>query len=59
MMVGPVGYTVTNNHVVEGAQKVTVAPSDGGGFAATMIGTNAQTDLAVVKIDASNLTYTC
>lgn len=50
------GYIVTNNHVVEGAQKVTVTLSDGSAFAVTIVGTDAQTDLAVVKIDASNLT---
>jgi len=51
------GYIVTNNHVVEGAQKVTMTLSDGSAFAATVVGTDAQTDLAVVKIDASNLAY--
>jgi serine protease Do len=49
------GYVVTNNHVVEGAQKVTVTLSDGSAFEATIVGTDEQTDLAVVKIDASNL----
>jgi len=57
MVVSPDGYIVTNNHVVEGAQKVTVTLSDGSVFAATIVGTDAQTDLAVVKIDASNLAY--
>jgi serine protease Do len=51
------GYIVTNNHVVEGAQKVTVTLSDGSAFEATIVGTDAQTDLAVVKIDANNLSY--
>lgn len=51
------GYIVTNNHVVEGANKVTVTLSDGSTFAATVVGTDAQTDLAMVKIDANNLTY--
>ncbi|MDH4268779.1 MAG: trypsin-like peptidase domain-containing protein [Dehalococcoidia bacterium] len=51
------GYIVTNNHVVEGAQKVTVTLSDGNAFEATVVGSDAQTDLAVVKIDASNLAY--
>jgi len=51
------GYIVTNNHVVEGAQKVTVTLSDGSVYDATIIGTDAQTDLAVVKVDASNLSY--
>jgi serine protease Do len=51
------GYIVTNNHVVEDADKVTVTLSDGRTFEATIVGTDAQTDLAVVKIDASNLDY--
>jgi len=51
------GYIVTNNHVVEGAQKVTVTLSDVSAFTATVVGTDAQTDLAVVKIDATNLSY--
>ena len=51
------GYIVTNNHVVEGAQKVTVTLNDGSAFAATVVGTDSQTDLAVVKIDAANLDY--
>jgi serine protease Do len=51
------GYIVTNNHVVEGAQKVTVTLSDGSAFEATIVGTDAQTDLAVVKINAGNLSY--
>ena len=57
IIVSPDGYIVTNNHVVEDAQKVTVTLSDGSAFAATIVGTDAQTDLAVVKIDASNLAY--
>jgi S1-C subfamily serine protease len=51
------GYIVTNNHVVEDAEKVTVTLNDGRTFDATVVGTDAQTDLAVVKIDASNLSY--
>jgi serine protease Do len=51
------GYIVTNNHVVEGADKVTVTLSNGSAYEATIVGTDAQTDLAVVKIDASNLNY--
>jgi serine protease Do len=57
IIISPDGYIVTNNHVVEGAQKVTVTLSDGSVFDATIVGTDAQTDLAVVKIDASNLAY--
>ena len=51
------GYIVTNNHVVEGANKVTVTVSDGRAFDATIVGTDPQTDLAVVKIDVSDLAY--
>jgi serine protease Do len=57
MVISPDGYIVTNNHVVEGAQKVTVTLNDGSVFPATVVGTDAQTDLAVVKIDASDLAY--
>jgi serine protease Do len=57
MIISPDGYIVTNNHVVEGAEKVTVTLSDGSTFDANIVGTDAQTDLAVVKIDASNLSY--
>ena len=57
IIISPDGYIVTNNHVVEGAQKVTVTLSDGSVFGATTVGTDAQTDLAVVKIDASDLAY--
>jgi serine protease Do len=49
------GYIVTNNHVVENASKVTVGLSDKRQFDATIVGTDPLTDLAVVKIDASNL----
>jgi serine protease Do len=57
IIVSPDGYIVTNNHVVEDAQTVTVTLSDGKAFVATVVGTDGQTDLAVVKIDASNLSY--
>jgi serine protease Do len=57
IIISPDGYIVTNNHVVEGAEKVTVTLSEGNAFEATVVGSDAQTDLAVVKIDASNLSY--
>lgn len=50
------GYILTNNHVVEKATKVTVGLSDRRTFSAKVIGTDPLTDLAVVKIDADNLT---
>lgn len=49
------GYIVTNNHVVAGAQSITVTLDDGRTFPATIVGTDFLTDLAVVKIDAENL----
>lgn len=51
------GYIVTNNHVIEGAQKVTVSLSDGRNLEAKVIGADPRTDLAVLQIsDVSNLT---
>lgn len=49
------GYIVTNNHVVEGADNVTVTLADGSKFSAEMVRTDPLTDLAVVKIDAHDL----
>jgi serine protease Do len=49
------GYILTNNHVVENASKVSVGLSDKRQFDATVVGTDPLTDLAVVKIEASNL----
>ena len=51
------GYIVTNNHVVEGAQSIHVELHDGRTFSATVVGTDFLTDLAILKIDASNLPY--
>ncbi len=49
------GYIATNNHVVEGADIVTVALNDGREFTAKVVGRDPQTDIAVVKIDAKDL----
>jgi len=49
------GYIVTNNHVVEGAQSITVILDDGRTFPGAIVGTDFLTDLAVVKIEAENL----
>ena len=45
------GYIVTNNHVIEGANTINVTLSDGEEFPAVLIGADARTDLAVVKIE--------
>jgi len=52
------GYIATNNHVVEDAQSIYVELADGRSFPANIVGTDTLSDLAVIKIDASNLTYT-
>jgi serine protease Do len=50
------GYILTNNHVVEGASTVMVRLLDRREFTAKVIGSDANTDIAVIKIDARNLT---
>jgi len=45
------GHIVTNNHVVDGATQITVVFSDGSTAAATVVGTDPQSDLAVVKVN--------
>ncbi len=49
------GYILTNNHVIEGADKVVVELSDGRKIDGTVVGTDPPTDLAVVKIEATGL----
>ena len=50
------GYVLTNNHVVSGADDITVTLQDGRTFKAKLIGTDPDTDVAVVQIPAQNLT---
>jgi len=49
------GYIITNNHVVQNARSVQVELSDGRTFPANIVGTDALTDLAVLKLDATGL----
>ena len=51
VIMSTVGCVITNNHVVEGAQGVTVQLSDGKQYEATIVGTDEQTDLAVIKVE--------
>jgi len=51
------GFVLTNNHMVEEAEKVEVELTDGRKFTAKIIGTDPDTDVAVIKIDAKNLPY--
>src|SRR3954468_825728 len=56
--ISPDGFAVTNNHVVDGADKVEVTMDDGKSFTAKVIGTDARTDLALIKVEgASNLPF--
>jgi S1-C subfamily serine protease len=54
-VISPDGVIVTNNHVVEGAREIQAVFSDGTTRDATVLGRNPPSDLAVVKVDASNL----
>ncbi len=56
-MISPDGYIVTNNHVIEGAKKVTVKLMDGREFKAKIVGADKKSDLALLKIDAKGLPY--
>ena len=49
------GHIVTNNHVVEGATRITVRLSDGTSVEATILGTNPANDLALLKVAASSV----
>jgi serine protease Do len=55
VIVSPDGYILTNNHVVNGASEIRVWLSDKREYKARLIGTDPQTDVAVVKVDAHNL----
>ncbi|MCR6673322.1 Do family serine endopeptidase [Devosia ginsengisoli] len=56
-VISPDGYIVTNNHVVENATKVTVVFDDGTEQVAEIVGTDERTDLAVVKIEGTDLPF--
>ena len=49
------GYIVTNNHVIDGAERLEIVLNDNRTFNATVVGTDPNTDLALVKIDAEDL----
>src|SRR6266705_5947351 len=52
--ISPDGYAVTNNHVVDGADKVEVTTDDGKTFSAQVIGSDARTDLALIKVEGGS-----
>lgn len=55
VIISPDGYIVTNNHVVEKADKITVTTNDHRTLQAKVIGTDPNTDLALIKVSATNL----
>lgn len=54
-IISPDGYILTNNHVVDGAEKITVRLEDKREFKATVVGADPQTDVAMLKIEGKNL----
>lgn len=56
VVVSPAGYILTNNHVIEGADDIEVMLNDGRVVKASVIGTDPETDLAVLKVNLDNLT---
>lgn len=55
VIISPDGYIVTNNHVVEGATAITVTLNDNREYEASIVGTDASTDLALLKISETGL----
>ncbi|MBS1528643.1 MAG: trypsin-like peptidase domain-containing protein, partial [Bacteroidetes bacterium] len=55
VILSPDGYIVTNNHVVENANKIEITTNDHRNFIAKVIGTDPNTDLALIKINAAGL----
>ena len=55
VIIRPDGYIVTNNHVVAGATKVSVTLNDNRQYDATVVGTDPATDVAIIKVDATDL----
>lgn len=55
VILSPQGYVVTNNHVISGADSIVVSLQDGREALATVIGSDPETDLALLKINLTNL----
>ncbi|WP_020677574.1 DegQ family serine endoprotease [Geopsychrobacter electrodiphilus] len=56
-IISPDGYIMTNNHVVAGTDQVTVTLLDGREYKAKVIGTDPPTDVAIIKIDETDLPF--
>ena len=57
VIVSPDGYIVTNNHVIEKASRIQVTLNNNQNYYAEVVGTDPQTDIALLKIDAEDLDY--
>ncbi|MGB5023893.1 MAG: Do family serine endopeptidase [Saprospiraceae bacterium] len=57
VIISPDGYIITNNHVVENAEKIQVLLNDNREYEAKLIGTDPTTDIALIKIEDSSLPY--
>ncbi|HEX5171857.1 MAG TPA: Do family serine endopeptidase [Cyclobacteriaceae bacterium] len=55
VIIRPDGYIVTNNHVVDGASRIDVTLNDNRTLSAEVVGTDPNTDLALIKVDAKDL----
>ena len=55
VIISPDGYIVTNNHVVNGADELTVTLNDNREYSARIVGTDPNTDLALIKVNGKNL----
>jgi serine protease Do len=51
------GYLITNNHIVENAETVTVRTLDKNEYKAEVVGTDSESDLALLKVDKNNIPY--
>lgn len=59
VIISPDGYIITNNHVIDGAQKIEITTNDNKTYDAELIGTDAKTDIALIKINTEEvLPYT-
>jgi serine protease Do len=56
-LIDPSGYIVTNNHVVDHASKIVVTTNDGRKLDATLVGHDPKTDLALIKVNGTNLPH--
>ena len=56
-LIDPSGYIVTNNHVVDHASKIVVTTNDGRKLDATLVGHDPKTDLALIKVNGTNMPH--